>query len=44
MDAEKIAVGSAAPDFRLPSLSGAQVSLHEITGAPIVLYFMRAFQ
>jgi peroxiredoxin Q/BCP len=33
-------VGDAAPDFTLPSQSGAQVSLHELLGkGPVVLYF-----
>ncbi|MCC7209620.1 MAG: redoxin domain-containing protein [Anaerolineae bacterium] len=44
MDAEKIAVGMRAPDFRLPALSGGEVSLGEMVGAPLVIYFMRAFQ
>lgn len=45
MDAEKIAVGGRAPDFRLPSLSGEQVTLSEVLGAaPVVIFFMRAFQ
>jgi thioredoxin-dependent peroxiredoxin len=33
------AVGSAAPDFTLPSQDGTQVSLHDYRGKWIVLYF-----
>lgn len=32
-------VGTAAPDFTLPSQSGAQVSLHDFRGKWVVLYF-----
>jgi peroxiredoxin len=44
MDAEKIALGSRAPDFCLPGLNGEAVCLHDALGTPIVLFFMRAFE
>lgn len=37
--AEVPAVGSAAPDFTLPSQEGHQVSLHDFKGKWVVLYF-----
>jgi len=33
------AVGTLAPDFTLPSQSGSQVSLHDLRGKWVVLYF-----
>ena len=33
------AIGAAAPDFTLPSESGANVSLHDFKGKWVVLYF-----
>ena len=33
------AVGSAAPDFSLPSQDGSQASLHDYRGKWVVLYF-----
>jgi thioredoxin-dependent peroxiredoxin len=38
-DVEMLAIGSAAPDFRLPSDTGAVVSLSSLRGKTVVLYF-----
>ncbi len=43
-EAEKLAVGSTAPDFLLPAANGSQIKLSEFRGkGNLVLYFMRAF-
>lgn len=40
----ELAVGDPAPDFRLPSNSGREISLAEYRGrAHVVLFFVRAF-
>ena len=31
--------GATAPDFTLPAADGAEVTLHELRGKPVVLYF-----
>ena len=36
---QDLAVGQAAPDFRLPNQDGRSVSLQEFRGRPVVLYF-----
>ena len=38
-DQQMPAVGSAAPDFTLPSQEGTKVSLHDFKGKWVVLYF-----
>ncbi|UJW73931.1 thioredoxin-dependent thiol peroxidase [Rhizobium sp. SL42] len=35
----ELAVGTAAPDFSLPSNGGGTVSLADFTGKPLVIYF-----
>lgn len=32
-------IGSPAPDFKLPTDSGTTVSLHDLKGKPVILYF-----
>jgi thioredoxin-dependent peroxiredoxin len=36
---EFIEPGAKAPDFTLPAVDGAEVTLHEFRGKPVVLYF-----
>ena len=43
VDSETVAVGSEAPDFTLPSISGGDVSLSSYRGRPVVLVFLRGF-
>jgi peroxiredoxin Q/BCP len=37
--ADWVQAGEPAPDFTLPAVDGSQVTLSELRGAPVVLYF-----
>ncbi|HEY5223743.1 MAG TPA: thioredoxin-dependent thiol peroxidase [Microbacteriaceae bacterium] len=41
-DSTRLAVGDAAPDFTLTDQDGASVSLHDYSGANVIVYFYPA--
>ena len=41
---ETVPTGQPAPDFRLASIAGPEVSLSELKGKPVVLVFLRGFR
>jgi cytochrome oxidase Cu insertion factor (SCO1/SenC/PrrC family) len=42
-DLERVSIGSTAPDFELPSASGAPVKLSDFRGKNVVLVFYRGY-
>jgi peroxiredoxin len=43
MSNDTLAVGSVAPDFKLPSNTGITVALSDFAGKKTVLFFVREF-
>jgi peroxiredoxin Q/BCP len=43
MSDTELEVGSAAPDFSLPSNTGVEISLGDYRGQKVVLFFVREY-
>jgi thioredoxin-dependent peroxiredoxin len=43
MPQTELKVGDAAPEFKLPSNTGAEISLSDFRGRKVVLFFVREY-
>ncbi len=43
VDSSTVALGSDAPDFTLPTVGGADLTLSSLRPQPVVLVFLRGF-
>jgi peroxiredoxin Q/BCP len=43
MSDNELAVGSVAPDFKLPSNNGSEVALSDYRGKKTILFFVREY-